>query len=408
MITTVTKTHAFASHKYSTNHLKIGNNEFIVSGTECFVTDLEDYSIVSDFDITEYLELEYTGGAGGIGSGNNNNGKSSTGQKRKRDDSFDDVAVFDSLRCIPREIRSKQNDRWINVAHIQIFSRSIITRDRLRDRVCSGQILAYHYKECSIEGNKCIYYGFVPTLNFKSLQPNDDDDDRIEDYDDDDNDSGSMAKSGGNDGGKSELDEISNNDANSTKQQRTNSNVDNAMDEEGERRRRRRLKTIDTNVDAGADEMKKMSNVKSFYGAHVTAKINVQHVWPRKLYIQLKRDSACSCSNGCLRVSVLTIDDVHATITDARKIIKPKRTYCLKRVPWNRVYIMMGDIDKTVIESIKEHRMCKTCAQCRKCLNSPVFCRDHKRCKHEKTMVDVSSFDLSLGMPKIKKCRKII
>lgn len=112
---------------------------------------------------------------------------------------------------------------------------------------------------------------------------------------------------------------------------------------------RQRLKTVNTAV--AVDEMKKMSNVKSFYGAHVTAKINVQHVWPRKLYIQLKRDSACSCSDGCLRVSVLTMDDVHAT-TDARKIIKPKRTYCLKRIPWNGVYIMMGDIDKTVIESI--------------------------------------------------------
>lgn len=360
---TVTKNHAFESHKYCTNHLKIDNNEFVVSGTECYVTHLEDYSIVSDFDITEYLELEYSDNPLSIGY---------KGRKRKRVDSFGNVNITDSLRCIPREIRSKQKDRWINVAHIQSFSRPIITRDRLRDRVCSGQILAYHYKECSIEGNRCIYYGFIPTLNFKSLQLNN------KDY--------------------------ATNDENDEYCSSSSSNTDEECDDTGlvkSKVQQQRSRTVDT-----TDYVKKFGNVKSFFGAHVTAKINVQHVWPRKLYVQLKRDSACSCSNGCLRVSMLTIDDVHAT-TDARKIIKPKRTYCLKRVPWDAVYIMMGDIDKTIIERLKEHRMCKSCAQCRKCLNSPIFCRDHKRCKHEKTIVDVSSFDISLGMPKIKKCRKI-
>lgn len=340
---TVTKSHHFESYKYPSNHLKIDNNEFIVGGVECFVTDLEDYTILSDFDITDYLKTEPDG--------------------RKPNCR---ILGSDSLRCIPIEIRSKHDDRWINVAHIQSSSRPIITRDRLRDRVYGGQILAYHIKECSIEGNRCIYYGFLPTLNFKSLQTNK----RFK---------------------ESLWNDCMNSDYSVCGAEADNNNTDDEND-------RAPL----------SDVSEKNGNIQSFYGAHVTTKINVQHVWSRKLYIQLKRDSACSCSVGCLRVSVLTVNDVSATVTDDRKIIRPKRTYCLKRVPWNSVYIMMGDINKNVIEGLKEHRLCKICAQCRKCLNSTVFCRDHKRCKHEKTLVDTSSFDLSLGMPKIKKCRKII
>lgn len=46
----------FKSHLHRNNHLNIGNSEFIVSGTNCYVTDLEDYTILSDFDITEFIE----------------------------------------------------------------------------------------------------------------------------------------------------------------------------------------------------------------------------------------------------------------------------------------------------------------------------------------------------------------
>lgn len=320
---TVTKQHSYKSHKYASNHLKIDDNEFIVSGTECFVTDLDDYTILSDFDITEYVESAPS--------------LRSSEKRRKHDRAY----VGERLhRCIPRDIRSRKKDKWINVAHLPNFSRAVITRDRLRDRVCTGQILAYHYKECSIEGNRCVYYGFVPTLNFKSLRHLDNDEEKDDNIDNDDG-------------------------------------VDDAL-----------------------------FATKSFYGAHVISKINVQHVWPRKLYVQLKRDSACSCSDKCVRVSVLTLSDVYAT-TDTKKILRPKTTYCLKTIPWTDVYVIMGNVNKNVVEGHKEHRMCKTCAQCRKCLNSSVFCREHKRCKHEKTAVDVSSFNLALGIPKIKKCRKI-
>lgn len=335
---TVTEKHMFESHRYPSNCLIFEDNVFTTSGSECYVTDLEDYTILSDFDITEYIEPD--------------------AQTQKRNSKGSPIDRR-SGKCVPRRIRLKKQNNWINVAHIPNLSRPVITRNRLRDRVYSGQILAYHYKECSIEGNRCIYYGFVPTLNLKSIQ-------RGVGY------------------GKLDMGITVNNDAAAAD---GNNSDDDAA--------------------AANDADDNIFETRSFYGAHVTLQINVQHVWPRKLYVHLKRDCACSCNTKCVRVSVLTLNDVSAT-TSARDAILPKTTYCLKQIPWESVYVIMGNINKNTIEGHKEHRMCKTCAQCRKCINSPVFCRDHKRCKHEKTTVDLSSFNMSLGIPKIKKCRKII
>lgn len=52
---------------------------------------------------------------------------------------------------------------WHYVLHISHGHRIAITRDHLRARIAGGQIIAYQYTECSIEGNECVYYGFLPT-----------------------------------------------------------------------------------------------------------------------------------------------------------------------------------------------------------------------------------------------------
>lgn len=372
MLTVAQTLQPFKSHLYPSYHLKIGNSEFVTSGPHCYVTHLEDYTVLSNFDITEFVEDDSQ-----ASRPNANNDKS--GRKRCRTTTTTAVPLLsigdivsgdgdvDSIRSrnnnifksVPRCLKLKKDSCWIHAVHIQTFSRPIITRERLRERVCGDQILAYHYKECSIEGNRCIYYGFVPTMNFRQLQQ--DDDDVI--------------------------------DSSTTVVDATfSSGIDDG-----------------TTVDVTTDDrpFKKVTN-KFHYGTHVTSKINVQHVWPRKLYVQLKRIGACSCSQDCVRVSVLTLDDVQHVSSDPKISLKPKNVYCLRRIPWHDVYVIMGDLRRDVVEGRREHRMCKTCAQCRKCMNSPVFCRDHKRCKHVKDQVDYSSFNTFLGVPKIKRCRKIV
>lgn len=72
-------------------------------------------------------------------------------------------APFDSTFA-PKEIKPLLKKKWIFKLHVNQTLSPLITRPVLRDRVEGGQILAYRYTECSVAGNQCVYYGFIPTI----------------------------------------------------------------------------------------------------------------------------------------------------------------------------------------------------------------------------------------------------
>lgn len=383
----VTKKHCFKSGRYESARIRINNYDFVMPAAPSYVTDLEDFTILSDFDITPYVVQSTTTttttrnrGFGVVQSPKSAFEKPSTD---KVSPMFPDLktpkggivasqplinkteieksaAVIHGMKCIPRTIRDKLEPHWIHSAHIQTFSRALITRDRLRSRVIGGQILAYHYKECDIAGNRCVYYGFLPTtrLRLKSRVVH------ADGVDDVDNAGGCDEKVTGNDGRITNTDNV---------------------------------------------EPRFANNAQDFdIGGHSLCRLNTQRIWPRYVYLRLTKECACSCSKQCVRVSVLTRDDVSG-MSKLEKFLQPKNTYCIRQVPWENVYLMMGSNNDSVVESlVREHRSCKTCAQCRKCSNSPVFCRDHKVCRHKKSEVPAGSVNVSSNyIPKIQRCKRV-
>lgn len=187
--------------------------------------------------------------------------------------------------------------KWVYKLHVSQTLSPIITRSVLRERVAGGQILAYRYTECSIAGNPCVYYGFIPTIS------------------------------------------------------------------------------------------------KQFEDStHNTCYIASVALWPRKLYVYLKRGYTCTCSEGCSMWSS-RIDDYSTT-----------KTFCSKNIKWGELYVMMGDFDETFVEIPKVFRSCEVCAQCFDCSKSARYCRKHKVCKHKtaKSLEDV----LSIVGSAIKQCKK--
>lgn len=71
-------------------------------------------------------------------------------------------AQFEPSRA-PKRIKPLLKN-WVFKLHVDQTLSSVITRSVLRDRAIGGQILAYQYSECSIAGNTCVYYGFIPTI----------------------------------------------------------------------------------------------------------------------------------------------------------------------------------------------------------------------------------------------------
>lgn len=204
-------------------------------------------------------------------------------------------AKFD-WKLAPKELKPLLKHRWVYKLHIDQTLSPIITRSVLRDRVTGGQILAYRYTECSIAGNNCVYYGFIPTI------------------------------------------------------------------------------------------------MKSFEDSHNTCYVSSISIWPRKLYVYLKRGYTCSCSSGCSTWSS-RIEDYVST-----------QNYCEKNIKWDQLYVMMGDYDETCCEKPKTIRSCEICAQCFDCSKSERFCRKHKVCKHKsaKPLEDVPSIVNS----SMKRCKK--
>lgn len=237
--------------------ITIGNTA-LVSSTDrpLYLTDLADYTVVTNCDFTDYIKFA------------------------------------------PTSLKAAVRNNWIYVVHVSPTIRMAVTRATLQARVTGGEILAYQYSECSIEGNDCVYYGFLPT---------------------------------------------------------------------------ERHEIADT---------------------HKRCLLSAMQVWPRKLYVYLRKETACICSPGCSRWSLKLRD--HTV-----------RRFCIQQLPWDDVYIMMGDMDETCVEEIKEPRQCPVCAQCLKCANSPVYCRTHRKCKHKKVKIYDPDTMMPLSLPVIKRCRKI-
>lgn len=51
----VTKKHYFKSGRYESARIRINNYDFVMPAAPSYVTDLEDYTVLSDFDITPYV-----------------------------------------------------------------------------------------------------------------------------------------------------------------------------------------------------------------------------------------------------------------------------------------------------------------------------------------------------------------
>lgn len=206
-------------------------------------------------------------------------------------------AQFD-VSYAPIALKPLLAKKWVYKLHVDQTISPVITRSTLRDRVIGGEILAYRYTECSIAGNSCVYYGFIPTI------------------------------------------------------------------------------------------------VKRFDDSHNTCYISSVSVWPRKLYVYLKRGYACACSPGCCMWTI-HMDNYSTT-----------QSFCAKKIQWAKIYIMMGEYDTSCVEQLKPIRSCEVCAQCFDCSKNTSFCRKHRICKHKtaKPLEDV----LTITKSSMKQCKKYI
>lgn len=187
---------------------------------------------------------------------------------------FSDFASY-----APKSLRRAISSRWRYAVHVSYGTLPSITRDLLYARVVGGQILAYKYLECSIEGNESVYYGFLPSIDNYAVQED----------------------------------------------------------------------------------------------THSTCRFLMQAIYPRLLYVHLTRTAPCSCSSDCWYWKT--------TLSDALT----EHTFCGKRIPWSRLYVIMGELDVTCNETVdaKEPRECPVCAQCFECSLGARYCRTHRVCKHK-------------------------
>lgn len=132
-------------------------------------------------------------------------------------------------------------------------------------------------------------------------------------------------------------------------------------------------------------------------GSHKLCRIAGTNVWPRKLYVYIKQDDGMSCCTTECSKWVCRLSDYN---TVAR--------FCMQKIPWHDLYIMMGDSDETCVEMVKEPRACDNCAQCYECASIPSgWCSKHKKCKHKKAIVKLSGESLvALVTAKMKSCAR--
>lgn len=250
--------------------LKIGNSIFLNS-TTLYRTDFSDYTLITNSDFTPYIDYA------------------------------------------PKSLINELEGRWFYAMHISHGMQLSVNRNILQARVVGGEILAYKYTKCSIEGNECIYYGFVPTI-LKAINNSENDD-----------------------------------------------------------------------IDNGGSS--------DFKDTHRRCRISMKAIWPRKLCVYIRREFICDCSPGC-SIWVVRLEDY-----------KTELRMCVKQIPWDRVYVIMGDAadNEHGEDGIKVPRNCVVCAQCFDCSQSIGFCRKHRVCKHKRkdsfTMDDIVN-------SKMKTCKK--
>lgn len=183
------------------------------------------------------------------------------------------------IKYAPLDLKKTLHAQWHYGVHVSYGMQPSITEKVLNMRVMGGQILAYKFTECSIEGNECAYYGFIPT-------------------------------------------------------QKTDHTLN-------------RLVT------------------------HRNCRISSIAIWPRKLYVYLRYVGACKCSDDCAIWSMQTCDG------------KNYISFCVQKIPWADVYVIMGAENEEYLNRLQEPRMCPVCAQCYECSRKPNFCRKHRICKHK-------------------------
>lgn len=154
------------------------------------------------------------------------------------------------LEMIPSEMKPLLQSRWYFAIHVSYGMGVSINRSILRARVTGGEIISYKYAECSIEGNECVYYGFIPTI--------------------------SPRKS-------------------------TNDNL-NGLTRRSKNKNKRQLNHI-TN-DNHSNNAATTTTSDSFEGTHRICRISTKSIWPRKLYVHLYREHLCNCSENCWYWSV--------------------------------------------------------------------------------------------------------
>lgn len=169
-------------------------------------------------------------------------------------------------------------------------------------------------------------------------------------------------------------------------------------------------------------------------GTHDTPYIESTAVWPRRLYLYLRRqDSPCprcdpARTPACVRWAWYSVASVRATYTASRAGGTPL-VFCGRAIPWSRLYVMMGEstMEKaaptptttttttmstaatTTATTIDELPPCRVCAQCPACAKTSArgCVRHGRRCRHRAATLVVAG-NGALLRARMKKCGRIV
>lgn len=64
----------------------------------------------------------------------------------------------------PKSLKEKIKSRWLYNLHIGQSDSSTVTSQHLHQRIKGGELLAYKFADCIIEGNTAFYCGYIPTI----------------------------------------------------------------------------------------------------------------------------------------------------------------------------------------------------------------------------------------------------
>lgn len=119
--------------------------------------------------------------------------------------------------------------------------------------------------------------------------------------------------------------------------------------------------------------------------ADTRCRFSLQEIYPRKLYVEFcavtDANGQCDKHPNCQMWrsrSILTGCDSSAS--------EQHLTFCTRSVPWNKLYITMGEKDENCTESTREVRDCRVCAQCYRCNIGSDYCYRHRVCRHKQAI----------------------